>query len=486
MTLDTLPLITEHIRTQTGQNLIHVAAAFNFTKCITKSAAFDHLDAQDAQGRTPLHVAIEAGKSSSVTALLALHPSLDLFDVEGNSVLHYAAKGFIKGAASLTEILHACISELSDHAYCQLVNRINESGQTALALACAFGQPDCVRELIRLGANLNGAVLGVTEEYLKEHSTSQTYIAPERTNSTATLTTQQLFGTFDPASLKDGGTLLHWNCSASGTKTENLSRCITLNVDVNALNWAGKSALHLAVSRADLSATLFLLSNGADVSAKDGTGQTPLHLVLKWAASTFPLTVHFGSQVVAIVQAILAFGGDVNALSFGSETGSGQQNISARHLVSTSPRSALRDQLLYVLHSVDAKRCSPFTGSRISRSTCAEGCSPAGFDFNGTPFDLPANVSLRSSPLYDSLLIGEIVESALKELTKMTGQQSLKKKKLKLLSLDGGGIRGLIMIQLMDWLERTSGLKMVDVFDWISGTSTGGILALMLASGFSG
>ena len=50
----------------------------------------------------------------------------------------------------------------------------------------------------------------------------------------------------------------------------------------------------------------------------------------------------------------------------------------------------------------------------------------------------------------------------------------------RVLCLDGGGIRGLILIELLSAIEETSGAKIIDLFDWIIGTSTGGILALAI------
>ena len=65
---------------------------------------------------------------------------------------------------------------------------------------------------------------------------------------------------------------------------------------------------------------------------------------------------------------------------------------------------------------------------------------------------------------------------------------------LRILSLDGGGIRGIsslyilkeVMAQIKrqqrgrDEQERVSPLRPIDVFDLICGTSTGGLIALML------
>ncbi|XP_030064134.1 85/88 kDa calcium-independent phospholipase A2 isoform X2 [Microcaecilia unicolor] len=55
----------------------------------------------------------------------------------------------------------------------------------------------------------------------------------------------------------------------------------------------------------------------------------------------------------------------------------------------------------------------------------------------------------------------------------------------RLLCLDGGGIRGLVLIQLLLAIEKMAGRPIRELFDWISGTSTGGILALAIVHGKS-
>lgn len=51
------------------------------------------------------------------------------------------------------------------------------------------------------------------------------------------------------------------------------------------------------------------------------------------------------------------------------------------------------------------------------------------------------------------------------------------------LSLDGGGIRGLVLIQILLAVEEAVGRPIKECFDWIAGTSTGGILALAITYG---
>lgn len=64
----------------------------------------------------------------------------------------------------------------------------------------------------------------------------------------------------------------------------------------------------------------------------------------------------------------------------------------------------------------------------------------------------------------------------------MAGKKSTKGGRL--LSLDGGGIRGLLLVVILLELEKELGCPVIHCFDWVAGTSTGGILTLGLAAGF--
>src|SRR5215204_3709350 len=50
----------------------------------------------------------------------------------------------------------------------------------------------------------------------------------------------------------------------------------------------------------------------------------------------------------------------------------------------------------------------------------------------------------------------------------------------KVLSIDGGGIRGIIPAMVLAEIERLTGKRIAEMFDLVAGTSTGGILALGL------
>ncbi|MCA9885162.1 MAG: patatin-like phospholipase family protein [Anaerolineae bacterium] len=50
----------------------------------------------------------------------------------------------------------------------------------------------------------------------------------------------------------------------------------------------------------------------------------------------------------------------------------------------------------------------------------------------------------------------------------------------KVLSIDGGGIRGIIVAKFLAEIEHCINQSISELFDFIAGTSTGGILALGL------
>ena len=54
-----------------------------------------------------------------------------------------------------------------------------------------------------------------------------------------------------------------------------------------------------------------------------------------------------------------------------------------------------------------------------------------------------------------------------------------------ILCLDGGGMRGILTIQLLKKLEETAGIPCYELFDMVAGTSTGGIIAGLITTGHS-
>lgn len=61
----------------------------------------------------------------------------------------------------------------------------------------------------------------------------------------------------------------------------------------------------------------------------------------------------------------------------------------------------------------------------------------------------------------------------------------MESKTFKILSIDGGGIKGLYSASILASFEAKTGKRITDHFDMICGTSTGGLIAIGLASGMS-
>lgn len=130
--------------------------------------------------------------------------------------------------------------------------------------------------------------------------------------------------------MKHGGTPIHWAISR-----EVIEALVDKNCDINALNFDGRTALHVMVLRGRLECAIALLSRGAEHSIGDNEGNTPLHLAVK-------------QTNIAIAQALVVFGADLEARNNAGNT--------ARHILRTEMSNSNYDRILYVLHAVGAKR----------------------------------------------------------------------------------------------------------------------------------
>ncbi|XP_051482880.1 85/88 kDa calcium-independent phospholipase A2 isoform X3 [Apus apus] len=103
-------------------------------------------------------------------------------------------------------------------------------------------------------------------------------------------------------------------------------------------------------------------------------------------------------------------------------------------------------------------------------------------DFGETPGLLAARSSKGYKDLlYVSATLGQFLKAP--DVVDLPGEG--RRNHDRLLCLDGGGIRGLVLIQLLLAIEKAAGRPIREIFDWIAGTSTGGILALAIVHGKS-
>uniref|UniRef100_A0AAF5PJG2 phospholipase A2 n=1 Tax=Wuchereria bancrofti TaxID=6293 RepID=A0AAF5PJG2_WUCBA len=101
-----------------------------------------------------------------------------------------------------------------------------------------------------------------------------------------------------------------------------------------------------------------------------------------------------------------------------------------------------------------------------------------------TALDVGRNKSLRlilTFHLAVKILSDLMQEKALVERQQMTPEQ--KQRLVNVISFDGGGIRGLILLQILIHIEKLLGHSVMEHFQWLCGTSTGAVIALGLAKG---
>ncbi|KAM3966114.1 calcium-independent phospholipase A2 VIA [Aphomia sociella] len=414
-TIPTLQKLCDILSEHQAWTIAHVVAHFGLYELFNDEKVQKHIDDIDPlTGATPLMVAVKTSNVRMVQSLISLKCSLNQTDNDGNTVYHYAA-------ASNKEIINALAA-----ANATSLNVYNQQGYTPLHMACLADAPECVRALLLAGADVNlsaarrttSALPGIVGDLLQDNQL-------------------KLY----QQDMKHGGNPLHWAISK-----EVIEALVDKNCDINALNFDGRTALHIMVLRGRLECATALLSRGAEHSIGDKEGNTPLHLAVK-------------QTNISIVQALIVFGANMEAKN--------NEGFTARHRVPIELSSSNYDKILYVLHAVGAKRCGP------DMSGCRAGCASRG-EYNGVPPPAIARASQRRA-ISDMLAVAAV----------MRAHAQPDNKQARLLCLDGGGIRGLILIQTLINLEEAVGKPIIQCFDWVGGTSTGGILALALSCGKS-
>nr|CAD7201715.1 unnamed protein product [Timema douglasi] len=413
--LNGIQKLCDILREHPSWTLAHLAAYFPLNDHFQDPLILSILNAPDENtGISPLQLAVKNGNLRTVQQILAAGASLEHLDYEANTVFHYAA-------ATSKEIIQA-LSALST----KCLNLRNFKGYTPLHMACLADKPDCVKALLRAGADVN---IAATEATSSPNNTPPGYVIDFLQDHPNKLYAQDM---------KFGGTPLHWSCSR-----EVINTLVDMGCDIDSLNFDKRTALHVMVLRHRLDCVVALLSRGARADLGDKEGNTPLHLAAREGNT-------------AVVQALIVFGAD---LSYRNNTGA-----MPRHCVNTG-----NDKLLYILHAVGAPRCPK------EMQGCNPGCSGMEREFNGIPPATPPSASTRA--IIDQMLTvsGMGVAQSAKKTGRIKGGR--------LLCLDGGGIRGMILAEILLELEKQAGKSLVQCFDWIAGTSTGGILALGLAAG---
>uniref|UniRef100_A0A8C9K6Y1 85/88 kDa calcium-independent phospholipase A2 n=1 Tax=Panthera tigris altaica TaxID=74533 RepID=A0A8C9K6Y1_PANTA len=188
----------------------------------------------------------------------------------------------------------------------------------------------------------------------------------------------------------------------------------------------GASPLHWA-KNAEMAR--MLLKRGCDVNGTSSLGNTALHVAVM-------------RNRLDCVMALLTYGANANAR--------GEHGNTPLHLAMSKDNVEMIKALIVFGAEVD------------------------------TPNDLGETPAFIASKISKQLQDIMHISRARKPAFILSSMRDEKRTHDHLLCLDGGGVKGLVIIQLLIAIEKASGVATKDLFDWVAGTSTGGILALAI------
>ena len=178
---------------------------------------------QDKSRNTPLHIACMTGNISLMQFIAKMNCDINAMNHDGDTALHIAVR---KGHLELMKVLLELVSDTD------VIHQCNKVGKNPLHVACEIGDPLLFVELLK-------------------------------------------WKSFSLA--KHEYTLLHLACECGHTPIVDIMLLET-DVDINAKNSDGCTALHVACETGNNKIALLLLGKECDINIRDKNGNTPLHL----------------------------------------------------------------------------------------------------------------------------------------------------------------------------------------------------------------
>ncbi|XP_004374095.2 85/88 kDa calcium-independent phospholipase A2 isoform X1 [Trichechus manatus latirostris] len=424
---EVLQHLTDLIRNHPSWSVAHLAVELGIRECFHHSRIISCANSiENEEGCTPLHLACRKGDGETLVELVQhCHAQMDVTDNSGETAFHYAVQGDNPQVLQL----------LGKNASAGL-NQVNNHGLTPLHLACQMGKQEMVRVLLLCNARCN--VMGPGGYPIH---TAMKFSQKGCAEMIISMDSNQIHSK-DP---RYGASPLHWAKNA-----EMARMLLKRGCDVNSTSSAGNTALHVAVMRNRFECVMVLLTYGANADACGEHGNTPLHLAMS-------------KDNVEMIKALIVFGAEVDTPNDFGET--------PAFIANRISKLVTRKTLLALLRTVGADYRFPLIPGVPTEQGSAASQHPISLERAQPP-----SISLSNLELQDITHITRARKPAF-ILNSLRGE---KRSQDHLLCLDGGGVKGLIIIQLLIAIEKASGIATKDLFDWVAGTSTGGILALAI------
>ncbi|XP_036965607.1 85/88 kDa calcium-independent phospholipase A2 isoform X3 [Acanthopagrus latus] len=345
------------------------------------------------------------------------------------------------------------------HNYVQSqINARDASGQTPLHRACERGDSACVKELL-------------------EESQARTDIKD-----------------------RNGETPLHFAAKQDSPAIIQIM-CSRLCSGVNELNNDGETPLHVSCRLGRIESVKALLGGGAKCDVVGGAGYA-IHSAMKYSEkgcveeilkadpgqlqaedSLYGGTPLHWAKTAEMCRILLEHGCAVNYLS---KTGE-----SPLHILTKKGR--FEAAMVLLTHGANANlkgqdgNTALHLAMKMDHMDLIKALIVFGADveIHNDLGETPGLIAARTSKGFEDIMyVGAAVGAMSRGKSEVDGPK-MEMKMDRLLCLDGGGIKGLVLIQMLIALEREAGRPTRELFDWVAGTSTGGILALAIIHGKS-
>ncbi|XP_026158739.1 85/88 kDa calcium-independent phospholipase A2 isoform X3 [Mastacembelus armatus] len=346
------------------------------------------------------------------------------------------------------------------HNYVQSqINACSASGQAPLHLACGRGDSACVKELL-------------------EESQARTDIKDS-----------------------NGETPMH--CAAKHDSPVIIQiLCSRLCSGVNELNNTGETPLHVACRLGRVEAVKALLDGGAKCAVIGSSG-FPIHSAMKYSEkrcveeilkadpdqlqaedSLYGGTPLHWAKTAEMCCMLLDHGCSVNYLS---KTGE-----SPLHVLTKKDR--FEAAMVLLTHGANSNLKGPDGNTALHLAMKMDNMEMikalivfgADVEIHNDLGETPGLIAARTSKGFEDIIyMGAAISAMSRGVSEVDGSKTQERKMDRLLCLDGGGIKGLVLIQMLIALEKEAGRPIRELFDWVAGTSTGGILALAIIHGKS-